>query len=341
MTSNHDARLARIAASRQALADRYASDPASVERFNGRMARIEAARKRERQRVDHLVLGKPRPAPAVMIRPAGMSKAAWKLERKRLLAAGARLEPGIEEAMQLRERWSHKAVGTPETWDRDGKHSDALVQMEKNGTITKDEREWAAQIANVHRSIESEVAVKVASLEARVDSSSRPPAVAERIHRVRMHRAYTIWRAMLPVPRDLVLDMIVGDAVGYTVAAKRFGVHNRKAKRLLIEAIQRWPLSVAHAFSIVDEAAVNAMNDARDPGLMLLPRRPEERRAETYERARIDEAGREQTDEPYLLPALDPVFLDDRGLLKPWADIAAIARARAFGIEEAEVEQSA
>src|SRR3546814_2636237 len=50
-------RAERIAAARTALAEAYAADPGSVDRFNGRMARIDAARKRERQRVEHLALG--------------------------------------------------------------------------------------------------------------------------------------------------------------------------------------------------------------------------------------------------------------------------------------------
>lgn len=330
MTSTHDARLARIAASRQALAERYAADPGSVDRLNGRMARIDAARKRERQRVDHLVLGKPRPAPTELKRPAGMSKAEWKIERKRLLAEGSRLEPGIEEAMQLRERWSHKAVGTPETWEQDGKHTDVLVQMEKNGTITKEQVEHAAQIANVHRSIEADVGVKVASLEARVDSSRRGGAVAERIHRVRMHHAYTIWRRTLPLPREMTLDMIVGED-GYTVVAKRYRVHNRKAKRLLIAALDRWPLCVASAFSAIDQETVDAMNEARAPRFLPDASPHVRRTAADYELERAMEAGREKTDEPYLLPPIDPEFLDDRGLLKPWSEIAEVIRARVFG----------
>nr|WP_302054066.1 hypothetical protein [Sphingomonas tagetis] len=322
------------------LAKRYETDPAAVQQFNRRMAKLAAAAKRERQRVDHLVLGKPRPAPVELKRPDGMTKATWKIERKRLLAEGAKLEPGIEEAVQLREKWSHKAVGTPETWEQDGKHTDALIQMEKNGTITKEQVEHAAQIANVHRSIESDVAVKVASLEARVDSSRRGGAVAERIHRVRMHHAYTIWRQTLPLPRELTLDMIVGEE-GYTVVARRYRVHNRKARRLLIVALDRWPLCVASAFSAIDQETVDAMNEARPPRVLPTSEPHVRRTAADYELARAMEAGRDKTDEPYLLPPIDPVFLDDRGLLKPWHDIAEIVRERAFGAESTGDAESA
>lgn len=331
--SGDETRADRIARARQALADRYAADPEGVDRFNGRMARIEAARKRERERVNHLVLGKPREMETVIV---GKRAGRRRPQRKQV---PVRLEPEIEAAVQLRETWSHKMNGTAQTHEHAARtHADALAQLHANGTINNEQLEWTAQIANVHRSIEADVGVKVASLEARVDTTSRPAEVAERIHRVRMHRAYGFWRDMLPAPKALVMDMIVGDAIGYTVAARRHRVHNRKAKRLLLEAIDRWPLCVVHAFSVIDEDMVNAMNEARAPVCAGLGAPPMVVHARPYEAARQAEAGREDTDEPYLLPPIDPAFLDERGLLKAWADIAEIIRGRVFGDPE-EVEQ--
>lgn len=253
-------RLERIQLARAALAERYANDPEGVARFNQRMMRISQARKREQQRVDHLVMGKPRPAPDALVRPAGMPRPEWKVLRKRLQAEGARLSPGIEEAVRLRENWSHKHFGTPETWENaKHTHADALIQLERNGTINKDQAEWAAEIANVYRSIESDVAVKVASLEARVDQSRRGGQVVEGIRRVRMHLAYGYWRDRLPAPKQMILDMIVGDPIGYTVAAKRYRVHNRKAKRLLIGALDIWPECVAQAHRNASAKEIEAL----------------------------------------------------------------------------------
>lgn len=293
--------------------------PGSVNRYAMRMARLSAAAKREQERIDHLVLGLPRPT-ETFTGPKVKG-------RRRRVEIPLSLSPGIEEAVQLRERWSHKARGTPETWDRVTRtHSGSLAQLHSNGTINNEQLEWAAQIANVYRSIEADVGIKVASLEARVDSSSRPPVVAERIHRVRMHLAYTYWRAMIPAPKALVLDMIVGDTIGYSVAAVRYRVHPRKAKRLLLEAIDRWPLAVAHAFSAVDQDIVDAMNMARPVSSLPLPAQLPNPAA--YEFARAIEADRERTDEPYLLPPLDAAFLDDRGYLLSWSEIASVIRER-------------
>jgi len=318
----------RIAAARADLARRYAENPEAVQRFEARKAHIEVARKRERQRVETLVLGgKPDPEPMPK-KPAGMSRSEWKTKKAGILRAR-------RQADAAADRYLGKA-GTPETLAAaDSTHSGGLEQLERNGTITKDQREWAAQIANVYRSIEADVGVKVASLEARVDQSRRSPAIAERIHRVRMHRAYAIWRDLIPAPKALVLDMIVGDAIGYSVAARRYRVHKRKAKRLLVESIDRWPLCVARAFSAVDQAVVDAMNAATAPYMPVgLNDDPLPPRA-SYQLARAIEAGREQTDEPYLLPPVDAAFLDDNGYLRPWAEIAAIVRQRVAEMAEA------
>jgi len=323
----HRARMERIAKARTDLAKRYAENPDQVQQFNVRMARLAAARKREQERFDHLVARHPRPTEIVTV---GKKKGRRKPKK---VEVPVTLSPGMNEAVAMEERWSHKANGTAQTHERAGRHTDSLDQLERNGTIAKEEREWAAQIANVHRSIESDVAVKIASIETRVDNGGSRPLVAERIHRVRMHAAYGFWRQMIPVPRGLVLDMIVGDAIGISVAAKLYHVHKRKAKRLLIEAIKRWPLCVAHAFSIVDQETVDAMNRATAPS-RYTPSRP--MLAVEYQHAWELERAYEKTDEPYLLPPMDPAFLDERGFLRPWAEIADIIRGRMAGELESE-----
>lgn len=321
-------RSERIAAARAALAERYAADPAGVARFNARMAHLAAARKREQQRIDHLVLGQKRPVERVT---EGKRRGRT---RPKMVERPVVLEPGIEEAMQVRESWSHKAYGTPETWERAlNTHDGALAQLHRNGTIDKDQLEWAAQIANVYRSLESDVGVKVASLEARVDQSRSGGQAIEGVYRARMHLAYGYWRARLPAPKQLVLDMVVGDAVGYSVAARVHRVHKRKAKRFLLDALNSWPACVAHAFSVVDHDMVAALNigmaidpvwldgPRRAPVLHIVPSTPSQTAAA-------------EVACPAPLPPIDPVFLDDAGNLKEWEDIAAIVRARAFGIED-------
>lgn len=250
-------RMERIAAARAEMARRYAADPEGVKAYEARRARIEAARKREQQRVEHLVFGQSRPAPA-KVQPKRAGK-----RGKRRHAEPMRLEPGIEEAMQVRERWSHKQ-GNPETHEAVSRtHDGALVQLFRNGTIDAEQLEWAAEIANVHRSITSGADVAIASLEARVDQSRRPDSlVLEGLRRIRLHVAYGIWRDQIPAPKGLVLDMIVGDAIGYSVAARRHRVHNRKAKRLLLAAINNWSACVEQAYRISERQIEEARRAA-------------------------------------------------------------------------------
>lgn len=316
-------RAERIAQARAALSAAYAADPAGVQQFNARMARLAAARKREQQRIDHLVLGRPRPVEKVTEGKRKGRKKPKLVERPVVLA------PGIEEAVQVRELWSHKAYGTPETWDRSLRtHDDALIQLHRNGTVDKEQLEWAAQIANVYRSLEADVGIKVASLEARVDQSRGGGRAAEHIMRVRTHLAYGYWRDALLAPKQMVLDMIVGDAIGYTVAAKRYRVHNRKAKRLLIEAINRWPICIAYAFSTVDQATVDMIEAgwAMEPVWLArwvkMAPRPAPVSTPTAPTARAP------------MPPVDPEFLDDSGHLRQWSEIAAIIRDRLDDVGE-------
>lgn len=192
-------------------------------------------------------------------------------QRAAAQAAWAKRHPSAaKEQRSLRKRqaerlkrWDHKREGTIETHDHASRtHQGALAQLHLNGTIDNNQLEWAAEIANVYRSIEADVSVAVASLEARVDEGRRMTGAIEGVRRVRMHYAYTIWRDALPTPRQLTLDMIVGDAIGYSVAAKRYGVHNRKAKRLLLAAIDAWPDCVDRAHRAVSTEDVERANAA-------------------------------------------------------------------------------
>ena len=81
---------------------------------------LAEALERERQRVAHLVLGEPRPKP----------KGANRLKKGKTPAI-VTLEPGIEERVQLRERWSHKTNGTAET------HEHAAVQARREGALAR------------------------------------------------------------------------------------------------------------------------------------------------------------------------------------------------------------
>lgn len=206
---------------------------------------------------------------------SGKSLPQWKREaeqrRRDLNSAWAKRHPAMarqqrdlrKQQASIRENWKHKNEGTPETHaahKRAAHHGRALVKMEERGEITSDQHAWAVEISMVAEGIEADVGVRAGSYEMRVDNqSSSRDRVQEGIVRVRRHIAYTRWREQLPSPKRLVLDMIVGDPMSYNAAARLHHVGWRKARRLLVDALDRWPECMDHARRTIDAAELAAM----------------------------------------------------------------------------------
>jgi hypothetical protein len=162
---------------------------------------------------------------------------------------------------QLRERWKHKNEGTPETHDKHARRQDGvLVRLYRNGTIDAEQLASAVEIACVAERIAGDVAVRTASLETRVDMTRMGDgSFYERLGWVRREVAYTRWRAELPAPAP-VLEMLVGEPVGFTVVAQRHGMHNRRARRLLLDALDLWPQVLGAACKEIDRAALDRVH---------------------------------------------------------------------------------
>jgi hypothetical protein len=180
---------------------------------------------RERQRVKHLVLGEPRPRPP----------------KRRRSRAPIALEPGVEEWVALRERWSHKSAGTAETHehaDQARRRPGSLARLFERGAIDKDQLAAAEQIAVAHRAITADVAIRTASLETRVDGGLRGPEL-ELLGLVWAELTYTCWRAAVSGPIDALLAVIVHD-VGLTIVARRHGMSMPRARRMLTDSLDLW-----------------------------------------------------------------------------------------------------
>lgn len=112
--------------------------------------------------------------------------------------------------------------------------------------------------------IGADVAVKTASLEARVDVTRMGDgSFYERLGQVRREVAYTRWRQALQIAGHsvpAVLDMLVGETVGFTVVAARYRMHHRRARRLLIDALDLWPTMLGGACDAVDQDALNRVH---------------------------------------------------------------------------------
>lgn len=203
--------------------------------------------RQERERFEHLVLGRARPAPKSVGR--GRSK------RK----VPVRLAPGIEEAVALREDWSHKQ-GTAQTHARAGEG--AIARLYRTGAIDSLQQVSAEQIAAAAELIARDVTVSIASLEARVDVTRMGDgSFYEALGRVRLEMAYSRWREQLLGSAGPVLDMIVGDEA-FTVVAKRYRMHNRRAKALLLAALDEWAPILKHVCKLVDKETLAAAQAA-------------------------------------------------------------------------------
>jgi hypothetical protein len=194
----------------------------------------------ERQRVAHLVLDEPRPTPKMPAKPKGIAKVEWKVTKEKLRLAGAQLAPGIEERVALREAWRGIA-GTPETNEyavavasREG----ALARLVQTGALDAHQLAAAQDIATAYDVITAEVAVRTAKLE-RSTGGGPNAASAAPIGRVLLELGYTRWRADVAPHADMLLAIIVDD-VPLTAAARRWRMSNRRARSILVLALDRW-----------------------------------------------------------------------------------------------------
>ncbi len=195
---------------------------------------------REQQRIAHLVLGAPRPTPEMPRKPKGISKLEWRAMKERFRQEGMRLAPGIEERVALHEAWRGIA-GTPETNEfavQAASREGALARLVQTGALDAHQLAAAQDIASAYTLITADVAVRTAKLE-RGTGGGPNAAAAVPIGRVLLERAYTQWREDVAPHADMLLAIIVDD-LGITIAARRWRMSNRRARSVLVTALDRW-----------------------------------------------------------------------------------------------------
>lgn len=168
------------------------------------------------------------------------------------------------ERRDLIERCPATSAATPETREHARrKRQGALARLYASGAIGIDQLGAALEIAAVVERIGCDVTVRTVSLETRVDQSMRGDAgFFEALGQVRREVAYGRWRDALPqicagAPVAMVLDIIVEDT-GITVAARRYRMHVRRARKVLIDALDLWRPHMIAAVRDVDEATLLA-----------------------------------------------------------------------------------
>lgn len=123
---------------------------------------------------------------------------------------------------------------------RRNRQQSALALMHERGAISVAQYDAAGQIARIAESIERAVSLRGSRLEARVDcGGSARDMLTERLSHVRLEMTYNRWRDRLPMPRRMVIDMVIGDRdlVG---TARVHHVPWRQARCRLIAALDLW-----------------------------------------------------------------------------------------------------
>lgn len=166
------------------------------------------------------------------------------MEKARLREAGAALERGIEEHVQIRERWSHRKHGTPETLEHaaiavaSGREG-AIARLHRGGAVDVHQLAAADEICEAYRLVVADVAVRTAKLEPRGTGGGPDAAAAERIRSIILQRAYTAWREASASHAEMLLAIIVDD-MPLTKAARRWRLSDRRARTVLVAALDRW-----------------------------------------------------------------------------------------------------
>lgn len=138
------------------------------------------------------------------------------------------------------KRWKHKREGTVETHEAHRRRRPgAIARLHASGYLNDDELAWAHEIAAAALEIMAGAMVRTCSMETRVDTSRHGDAFYEALGAVWNEMAYSRWRSQLGSGGGLVLDIVVHD-VGLARAAGDHGMHARRARKLLIDALHLW-----------------------------------------------------------------------------------------------------
>lgn len=187
---------------------------------------------------------------------ADAQRAGWRQHHPDVAAAERQLR---KQRAGIAKRWDHKADGTPETHEHASRQRQgAIARLFQTGAIDAVQLGSAVAIAGVVERIGAEVTVRTASLETRVDVTRVGDGTFyEALSHVRHEVAYSRWRRRLGPSVQPVLEMIVNDD-GVTVVAKRWRMHVRRAKKLLLDALDAWPGAFAEARQEIDAATLAA-----------------------------------------------------------------------------------
>lgn len=195
---------------------------------------------REQQRLDHLVLGRARPAPVIGPKPKGISKAEWRVLKAQLRERGRTLLPGIEERVALVEAHGGRQ-GTPETiahLEQRQRRPGAIARLYASGAIDADQLAAADKIATTYRAVSADAPLRTASWETRTGGGGRGDPELPLLGSVLGQWALEWWLGAIRQP-EAMLAVIARD-VALTEAARRHALSVPRARGLVCAALDRW-----------------------------------------------------------------------------------------------------
>jgi hypothetical protein len=202
---------------------------------------VSEAREREVQRVDHLVLGRPRPAPVVGQKPKGMSKQEWRAEKQRVRSRGSELFPGIEERVRLVEAFGGRQ-GTPETIAQlahKQRRSGAIARLYATRALDADQLAAADKIADTYRAVTADAPMRTASWETRTGGGSGGGDVDLALLGASLGE-YALWWWLTAIDQPQAIVAIVVHDMALTTAADRFALSVPRLRKLLGQALTTW-----------------------------------------------------------------------------------------------------
>ncbi|KTT72632.1 hypothetical protein [Sphingomonas endophytica] len=201
-----------------------------------------ATTEREKQRVDHLVLGRPRPAPVIGKKPEGMSKIEWKAAKAAMRARGAELADGIEQRVVLVEQFGGRN-GTPETiahLDARERRAGAIARLYMSGAIDADQLAAADKIAATYRAVMADTPLKTASWETRTGGGGVGGDGVELTTIEIAYGRYALEWWLRSITQPAAMLAIVAEDVALTNAARLFALSVPRTRTLLCEALTTW-----------------------------------------------------------------------------------------------------
>lgn len=163
---------------------------------------------------------------------------------------------------------NHVETSTTATTRRNTARS-PIESMLARGGLTPEQFRAAEEIVAVIELIRSDVGCRGAMLQMRVDQSrALIDAALESLARVRAEVAYSLWRQRLPMPRQMVIDMLTLPQPMFRTA-RSYGVGWPKARKLLTAALDRWDEALDQSMRRIDQAEVDAVLARIENGLRV------------------------------------------------------------------------